>query len=98
VSWKKDKAYQKIYFLLQNSKYSKGSEYYEYCRKNKLMPTEEGYKIWYEKLDILNEIEKKDIRNHPKYCMFESKICQNASNKDGVFECTAKTDNDMKCR
>ena len=21
-------------------------EYYEYCRKNNLMPTDEGYKIW----------------------------------------------------
>jgi hypothetical protein len=22
------------------------SEYYDYCEKNRLMPTDEGYKIW----------------------------------------------------
>lgn len=33
---------------------SMNDKYYEYCRKNKLIPTEEGYKIWFEELDILN--------------------------------------------
>jgi hypothetical protein len=35
--------------------------YYEYCRKNNLMPTEEGYKIWFEALDILLSKTENDI-------------------------------------
>jgi hypothetical protein len=32
------------------------------------------------------------------YCIFEKRICQYAHNVDGVFECNAPSDEEMKCK
>jgi hypothetical protein len=35
--------------------------------------------------------------NHPKYCIFEKRLCEYAENHRPVFECTCPSDEEMPC-
>lgn len=39
-----------------------------------------------------------DIKNSPRYCIFEKKICPYASNRGRIFECKAPSDDEMPCK
>lgn len=42
-------------------------------------------------------LEKTKEPVNKNWCIFEKKICSLADNVNGVFECQAKSDEEMKC-
>ena len=42
-------------------------------------------------------MDKNNIKNSERYCIFEKKICPYACKKGPSFECKAPSDDDMPC-